>query len=522
MKWNQFRRGKLCWFIAILFAGASLAFAQAPSSSSKSSPADASKSSKTASLNEQAGKGTVVGRVRDSGGKAVPGALVSLQATTNADTEIWKARTDASGTFKFEGVRAGNYTVGTGESGSSLTIHKSVELAAGEVKKVELVLEKTPSPPQDSLAVNAPALFDEPQFTVAGVTSATNAGGHGSDTVLRNSETLVRDTASLAGGENPPKAATKNPAEEGQLLQEGSEIQAEILRQEGPSGEASELRTRDAKLDLETRQKRADLYRRLAQIDERLGNPLEAVHEYERAAELAPSETNLFDWGTELLTHRALEPAAAVFEKGTVSYPKSVRMLIGLGVAWYARGADDRAVEYLARASDLAPADPVPYLFMGKVQSAGATASPSVAERLARFAKMAPENALAQYYYAVALWKLMSGSADDAGAAKIENLLQSAIRIDPKLAAAHLQLGELYGERGDNTRAIAEYVKATEIDPESGEAHYRLGMTYRKAGDAADAAKEFELHAKLVKQGEEREERERGEVQEFVITLRDK
>jgi hypothetical protein len=53
----------------------------------------------------------------------------------------------------------------------------------------------------------------------------------------------------------------------------------------------------------------------------KLGNPLEAVREYQRAAELDASEQYLFDWGTELLTHRALEPAAEVFTKGNRLFP---------------------------------------------------------------------------------------------------------------------------------------------------------------------------------------------------------
>jgi len=44
----------------------------------------------------------------------------------------------------------------------------------------------------------APEFFDEPQFTVAGVTQATNSGGHGSDTVLRTTEALAKATVSLS------------------------------------------------------------------------------------------------------------------------------------------------------------------------------------------------------------------------------------------------------------------------------------------------------------------------------------
>lgn len=475
---------------------------------------------------------TVQGHVRDSDGKPVAGATVTLQSTNGVSTEDWNTRTDAKGAFRLVGPWAGAYTLHTGESGSSLTIVKSVTLAAGETTKVDLVLDAaipSASTAQDnSSAGKAPQLFDEPKFTVAGVAPASNSGGHGSDTVLRNSEALVRDTASLAGAGKPAtqNAGAGNSAEDGILLQEGSEIQAEIVRQEhaGSDDTAGENGQGDLKLDVPTRQKRSELYHRLAQIDEKLGNPLEAVHEYERAAELAPSEANLFDWGSELLLHRALEPASLVFEKGSQVDPKSVRMLIGLGVAWYARGSYDRAAQYLARASDLAPADPAPCLFMGKMQSAESVPSPETVEKLARFARLAPDNALANYYYAVGLWKSKqsAGAIDDAAALQVETLLQTAIRLDPKLGAAQLQLGILYAQRGGQARAVAAYQKAIEVSPELDEAHYRLGLAYKRTGDEAGAQRELQLHERLTKEAAQKAEQERGEIQDFVVTLRDK
>ena len=61
--------------------------------------------------------------------------------------------------------------------------------------------------------------------------------------------------------------------------------------------------------------------------------PLAAVREYQRAVELDANEPNLFDWGAELLVHRAVEPAIEVFTKGNRLYPQSSRMLLGLAAA---------------------------------------------------------------------------------------------------------------------------------------------------------------------------------------------
>ena len=157
-----------------------------------------------------------------------------------------------------------------------------------------------------------------------------------------------------------------------------------------------------------------------------------------------------------------------------------MRMLLALGVASYARGANQQAAQYLASASDLDPGNPTPYLFLGKIQSVETTPPEGTLEKLARFAQLQPENALANYYYAVSLSKEIpkesakesakesgkepgkpsEGAADsepDAQRAaersqRIESLLQKAVRLDPKLAAPYLQLGILYAQRSDFPR----------------------------------------------------------------------
>ena len=191
------------------------------------------------------------------------------------------------------------------------------------------------------------------------------------------------------------------------------------------------------------------LHHLLGDVQEKLGNSLEAVREYQRAAELDPSEPYLFDWGSELLLHHAPEPALEVFTQGNRLFPRSVRMLIGLGAAWFARGSYDQAVQRICEASDLNPDDSVPYLFLGKMQSAEPTPSEEVVEKLHRFVAQQPENAEANYYYAVGLWKLRQGSQDAASTAQVESLLKNAIRLDPKFAAAYLQLGILHSEQKD-------------------------------------------------------------------------
>ncbi len=106
----------------------------------------------------------------------------------------------------------------------------------------------------------------------------------------------------------------------------------------------------------------------LGDLDEKLNDPLDAVREYERAARMYPSEQNYFDWGSELLLHKAAQPAVEVFTKGANLHPQSARMLAGLGAAQYAVRSYEDAARSLCKASDLKPSESAPYLFLGQME----------------------------------------------------------------------------------------------------------------------------------------------------------
>jgi Flp pilus assembly protein TadD len=145
--------------------------------------------------------------------------------------------------------------------------------------------------------------------------------------------------------------------------------------------------------DLIQRQDTAELRNLLAETEEKAGDFMAAVTEYERAAHMEPSEKNIFDWGSEMLLHQTLEPAVAVFRSGAERYPQSVRMQIGLGIALYSQRQYDDAVKVLARATDLAPLDPFPYVFLGRVYNVSTAQADEVVKRLQRFVELQTANA---------------------------------------------------------------------------------------------------------------------------------
>jgi tetratricopeptide (TPR) repeat protein len=462
------------------------------------------------------------GLVRDSLGHPVFGVKVCAQSGTQTLT----ASTDAEGAYRFSQLPEGTYTLRAEMDGYSEATFGPVVLGRGDSKRVDLRLEPTkPSARANGAPDKLPEFFDQPQFTVAGVTESMNPGGHGSDRILRTAETLARDTASLN------KEDARGAQASGRVLEAIADLEQASQLKPGDYETSYQLalaytaagKYEPARVKVESllaQQDRSELHHLLADIDEKQGDALEAVLQYQRAAELNPSEANLFDWGSELLVHRAAEPAIEVFAKGNRLFPRSVRMLVGLGSAWYARGSYDQATKYLCKASDLNPNDTTPYLFLGKMQGVETAQSEELAEKLRRFVQLQPEDALANYYYALSLWKRRQSESGKDAASQVKSLFQKAIRIDPKLGPAYLQLGIVYADRQDFQKAITAYQKAIEVAPQLEEAYYRLSQAYTRTGDKMQAQKQLQLYDEVSKKTAEQIERDRRETQQFVYTLR--
>lgn len=486
----------------------------------------------------------VHGYVRESTGKPVAGAKILLEPSKKTQAGMDAAQTthsDSQGAYRFVIFHDGSYILRAEQGGYAGASFGPVDLTQKENKAVDLMLgpavdaqgRNLPQQPASNGKQGTqgqPAFFDEPQFTVAGVTQASNSGGHGSDTVLRTTEALAKATVSLSDESSNKSQETKSAMLEAELKgaveRDPKNFDAvrklcEFLVGEGKSAEALDCLQRATRLNPED----SEVHHLLGTAEENSGNPLEAVREYQRAEELDPSEENIFDWGTELLKHRALEPANEVFAKGNGLFPKSVRMLVALGVSWYARGFYERATECLANASDLAPNDASPYLFMGKMLGAEINPSEEAVAKLARFVQLQPDRALANYYYALALLKQSSSSGNDdhERSELVESLLQKAVQLDPKLGDGYLQLGTLYSRRADYSRAIAAYQKAAtanaDLEQTIAEAHYRLSQVYVRTGDKSKAQEELELHDQIAKKVKEDTERDRRTIQEFVVLL---
>jgi tetratricopeptide (TPR) repeat protein len=509
---------------------------------------------------------TIQGNVLNAAGKSISDALVRLER--EGTLKHVETKTNAAGIFAFTALPPGRYLLTAEKTGQKS--HGTVVLALpeGDRKNIDLVLDVPGDLRSDSSApspspTQAMEFSDKPNFTIAGVTDWTAVGGHGSDSALRTSEDLARKTLTLKpdglnhlGPGLPGDASRENEAERklraalagapgsfdgnhqlgefyfhaGRYRDAIPPLQAAYQIDPAMDDNTYDLalaykevgdfsRAREYVQKLRTHKDSADLHRLAGELDEKLGNPLAAVQEEEQAVRLDPSEQNYFEWGSELLLHRAVWQAAEVFRNGVRLYPKSSRMLTALGASLFAAALYDEAALRLCDASDLNPADPEAHIFMGKIEKEAPTPLPCVEQKLARFLQKQPESPLANYLYAMAVWKRQELRADQLALQQVETLLTKAVKIDRNCVDAYLQLGILYSSQHNYEKAIDFYTKAIEINPQLGEAHYRLGMAYDRTGEPAKAKKEFVLHDEIEKQNAAAVERQRREIKQFLVVL---
>jgi tetratricopeptide (TPR) repeat protein len=511
--------------------------------------------------------GTIEGTVLDSAGQPVTAAVVRLtQPNSSFEAE---SKTKDDGTFLFSGIFPGVYSLSAKKEGWREAAVDTISLRRGETKHLDMVLQSKKAVAGDSpatdLAKRSPMgsmeFEDEPSFTVAGVTDWSNVGLHGSGTDVRTSETLAKETLGLkpvgsskvvSGGaagrrEAELRKAVRNSPDSFEANHQLGEFYcrqkkydlAIPLLEAGERLEKSNLdnsyelglsyagvhdwdRSRKQIQKILAEKNSPETHRMAGDIYEQLGDPTNAVREFEDATRMDGSEENYFAWGSELLVHRAAEPAVEVFTKGSNLHPDSARMLTGLGAAFYATRAYEDAAKMLCKAADLQPQDPTPFIFLGGIERASTQPFPCSEERLAEFAKAQPEDAIANYYYGLILWKRAKVSDNKPELHRAQALLEKAVTIDPKLDEAYLQLGIVHADGGEFADAISSYKKAIELNSKFGEAHYRLGQVYKRMGEESKAQREIQIYKEIEKEEQEAMEKELREHLQLLVTPRDR
>jgi tetratricopeptide (TPR) repeat protein len=417
----------------------------------------------------------IAGKVCSASGAAIAG--VSVWVMNETQGKVAHASSDRNGKFVVTVAQPGWSWLEMAKPGFLTLRVELQDVLEGQNKNCNVSMKTLPTASGDTDTSSRTMEYsDETNFTIAGVTDWSEAGVHGSDLKVRTGETLAKETAALKSQPAPTESESAN--------------EATAHRLEGDAREKN-------------------------------GDPVGAASEYLKAVKLEPSEQNYFAWGAELLLHRAGAAAVEVFSRGREAYPRSGRMLEGLAAAHFAVGRFSEAAECMCEAADFDPQETAPYLFLGRMEQAVEELPECSRARLKRFASEQPQNALANEYFALVLWKKGRREQSSIEIQQAEDYFKKAVAIDPARGDVYVQLGMLYKARGENDRALIAFQKAVTATAKSSVAHYQLSLAYRRAGNAAKSRQEM-LTCEELRRSEDRElQKERRELQQFVTTLKD-
>jgi tetratricopeptide (TPR) repeat protein len=239
-------------------------------------------------------------------------------------------------------------------------------------------------------------------------------------------------------------------------------------------------------------QGRAEVFDLLGAIEEKRGRAVDAERAFREAVQRNPSDEGYrFDYCNALTQHGKLEDAVANFRTAVWDLPKSWKLRVGLGSAFYLSGDYENAAEALLEAVLLKPDAEAAYFLLGEAYDTAPLHQPAIESTFAAYLKNGPHDAWAYYHHAAILFARAEQEGSDDFRAAAENLNQ-ALRIEPTFAEAYLQLGLIELAQGRTNESIAVLEKAISLNPGLAAAHYRLGLAYQRNGNAARSKEELD------------------------------
>jgi Tfp pilus assembly protein PilF len=181
--------------------------------------------------------------------------------------------------------------------------------------------------------------------------------------------------------------------------------------------------------------------------------------------------------------------------KTTGSFPGSAAAFELQGLVEMGVGQFTDAVRSYTRAVQLDASRPDGILGLAQAQFAAGVSKDAAANFEAGIRRF-PKDARFKAQYAVALLR-QSETGDALAEARAEQLLRSAMALDPSLPEAHYQLGNLAFKKGVMTEAQQHLEQAVKLDAHNGTAHFALSRVYRRLGRKEESDREMELYEDL-------------------------
>lgn len=243
----------------------------------------------------------------------------------------------------------------------------------------------------------------------------------------------------------------------------------------------------------------SEVYNLLGWCYHKQNQPDEAVHAFDEAIRLRPSEqANYLDLITILLSNQRLSAALAVARKTVDAFPASESAYCAKGKAELKLNQFTDAAESYRRAAQLNPKSLEAQLGLASAQwSAGMRSGAET--RFQALLKEHPRDAAVYEAYGSSL---LNSAIDDATLTRASALLTKAVELDSSSSPeAHFELGMLELKKSTAGASDSSLLKAREqleaaarLGLNDSKLHYSLARVYRRFGLENDAAKEMRLY----------------------------
>ena len=220
------------------------------------------------------------------------------------------------------------------------------------------------------------------------------------------------------------------------------------------------------------------------------------MHALQEAIQLDPAnEASYLDLASILLAQKQISSAMELAQRMAKAFPDSSRVFASKGSIELGAGDFTDAVSSFTRAAQLEPASSDATIGLARAQ-----ANAGMPEQ----AKATLDSAIGRFHekarFELELGQVLLKEAEtgNKGAeVRAEQLLNSAVAHDSRLAEAHYELGDLALRRGQAARALIHLEKAAKLAPSSAKTHFALSRAYRQLGQKEEAAKQAALYDQL-------------------------
>ena len=222
----------------------------------------------------------------------------------------------------------------------------------------------------------------------------------------------------------------------------------------------------------------------------------EAIQALQEAIQLDPgNEAGYLGLADILLAQKRISPAMELAQRMAKAFPNSSRVFASKGSIELGAGDFTDAVGSFTRAAQLEPANSDAAIGLARAQAnAGMTqqAKATLDSAIRRF----PQKARFELELGQALLK-EAETGNKTAEIRAEQLLNSVVAHDNKVAEAYYELGDLALRRGQAAKALIHLEKAAKLAPSSAKTHFALSRAYRQLGRKQEAQKQLALFEKL-------------------------